>query len=122
MRHCPTEAYSFLEAREPGLYNGLVRTTLECNGIVHAAPDCFCLAIPAPDDPRTVVILFQCSALPALWRLAMMYCLRFDKVRFRRDFKNGYPERSVPMARFMRKAKLAALCSQFPHPTPDDDV
>ena len=33
MRHCPTEAYTYLEEREPGLYHRLVRTTLECNGI-----------------------------------------------------------------------------------------
>lgn len=112
MRHCPTEAYTYLEERDPGLYHRLVRTTLECNGIVHAAPDCFCLAVPAPDDPRTVVILFQCSELPALWKLAKMYRHRFDKVRFRRDFKNRYPERTVHIARFMRKARLAAIASK----------
>ena len=102
MRHCPTEAYTYLEEREPGLYHRLVRTTLECNGIVHAAPD----------DPRTVVILFQCSELPALWKLAKMYRHRFDKVRFRRDFKNRYPERTVHIVRFMRKARLAAIASK----------
>lgn len=112
MRHCPTEAYTYLEEREPGLYHRLVRTALECNGIVHAAPDCFCLAVPAPDDSRTVVILFQCSELPALWKLAKMYRHRFDKVRFRRDFKNRYPERTVHIARFMRKARLAAIASK----------
>lgn len=112
MRHCPTEAYAYLEAREPGLYHTLIRTAIECGGIIHSAPDCFCLAIPAPDDPRTVIILFQCSCLPSLWRLAKMYRHRFDKVRFRRDFKNRYPERTVPITRFMRKSKLAARISK----------
>lgn len=114
MRHCPTEAYTYLEAREPGLYHTLIRTAIASNGIIHSAPDCFCLAIPAPDDPRTVVILFQCSELPALWRLAKMYRSHFHKVRFRRDFKNHYPERTIPLSLFMRKTRLASLASKKP--------
>lgn len=114
MRHCPTEAYTYLEAREPGLYNTLIRSTIALNGIIHSAPDCFCLAVPAADDSSTVIILFQCSELPALWRLAKMYRHYFDKVRFRRDFKNRYPERTIPISRFMRKSRLAALTSKHP--------
>lgn len=41
-----------------------------------------------------------------------MYRHRFDKVRFRRDFKNRYPERTVHIVRFMRKRKLAALAAK----------
>lgn len=112
MKHCPTEAYAYLENREPGLYSTLIRATMAGGGIIHSAPDCFCLAIPAPDDPHTVVILFQCSELPSLWRLAKMYRHRFDKVRFRRDFKNRYPERTVRISRFMKKTRLAAMVSK----------
>lgn len=39
MRHCPTEAYTYLEAREPGLYQTLIRTTIAAGGIIHSAPD-----------------------------------------------------------------------------------
>lgn len=69
----------------------------------------FCFVVPAADDPCTVIILFPCPELPALWRLAKMY---FDKVRFRRDFKNSYPECTIPISRFMRKSRFASLSMQ----------
>lgn len=115
MRHCPTEAYDFLESRGPGSYNSLIRFTLENNGIVHAAPDCFLLAISAPDDPKTAIIIFQCSELPALWRLAKMYRHRFNKVRFRRDFKNKYKERNMLMSRLLSKSPLATITPSLIH-------
>lgn len=103
-----TQAYDYLEQIAPGAYAALVRYTLEHGGIVHAAPDCFCLAIPDEADARTVHILFQCSRLSALWRLARMYRHQFSHVRFRRDFKNHYPERRLPIDRFLAKTSLAA--------------
>lgn len=112
MRHCPTQAYQFLEARHPGLYHTLIRTTLAANGIIHSAPDCFCLAIPDPESPSTVIILFQCSHLPALWRLAIMYQHQFTHVRIRRDFKkHHYRERTIPLTKIIPKASLAAITS-----------
>lgn len=104
--NCTTRAYHYLEHLSPGSYATLIRHALEHNGIIHAAPDCFCIAIPDTEDPRTVHILFQCSHLPSLWRLARMYRHQFTHVKFRRDFKNNYPERRLPIDLFLRKTAL----------------
>lgn len=109
--NCTTQAYHYLEQIATGSYASLIRYTLEHGGIIHAAPDCFCIAVPDEHDPRTVHIIFQCSRLSALWRLARMYRHQFTHVKFRRDFKNRYPERCVPIDEFLRKASLAALLS-----------
>lgn len=112
--NCTSRAYSYLEDIHPGSYHALIRHTLEQGGIIHAAPDCFCLAVPDTTDPRTVTILFQCSHLPALWRLARMYRHQFTHVTFRRDFKNHYPERRIPIARFLKKNSLVSLLTKKP--------
>lgn len=113
---CVTRAYEFLEAREPGLFNALIRHAMLHQGIVHAAPDCFFIGVPAEDDPRAVAVLFQCSELPALWRMAAMYRDRFDTVRFRRDFKHaGFGEHSVPMSRLLMRAGLASTSYHIHH-------
>lgn len=109
--NCTTRAYHYLEDISPGSYAALIRYTLEHEGVVHSAPDCFCVAIPDENDSDTVVILFQCSRLAALWRLAGMYRHRFSHVRFRRDFKNHYPERCIPIDRFLKKTSLAGRLS-----------
>lgn len=111
MMNCTTRAYHYLEGISPGSYGALIRYTLEHEGVVHSSPDCFCVAIPDENDPHTVVILFQCSRLSSLWRLARMYRHRFSRVRFRRDFKNCYPERCIPIDRFLRKNSLVNLIS-----------
>ncbi len=109
--NCTTRAFNYLEHISPGSYAALIRYTLEHEGIVHSSPDCFCVAIPDEGDPHTVLILFQCSRLSALWRLAEMYRPRFTHVKFRRDFKNAYPERRIPIDRFLHKTALARLLS-----------
>lgn len=114
--NCTTRAYTFLEAIQPGSYAALIRHTLKQGGIIHATPDCFCLAVPAADDPHTLLILFQCSQLPALWRLARMYSPQYTHIRYRRDFKNGYPERTVPLTRLLQKITL--VHHLFPHTPP----
>lgn len=113
MNNCTTRAFEFLEGISPGSYAGLIRYALEHEGIVHSSPDCFCVAIPDEDDPQTVLILFQCSRLSVLWRLAKMYRHQFTYVRFRRDFKNRYPERCVPIERLLGKSSLAERVSGF---------
>lgn len=105
--NCVTRAYEFLEEREPGLFNILIRHAMTNDGVIHAAPDCFFIGVPAEDDPRAVVVLFQCSELPALWRLAAMYRERFDTIRFRRDFKHAdFGEHSVSMSRLLDRSSL----------------
>lgn len=111
--NCTTRAHTFLEAIQPGAYASLIRHTLEQGGIIHAAPDCFCLAVPVEDAPHTLHILFQCSRLPALWRFARMYSRQYRFIRYRRDFKNGYPERTVPLTRLLHKTTL--VNHLFPH-------
>ena len=106
-----TLAYEYLEQIASGSYASLIRYTLEHDGIIHAAPDCFCLAVPDEESPRTVHIIFQCSRLSALWRLARMYRPQFTHVRFRRDFKNYYGEHCFPIDRFLAKSSLARRLS-----------
>lgn len=109
--NCPVQAYQYLEHICPGSYASLIRYTLEHGGIVHSAPDCFCTAIPDESAPHTIHILFQCSRLSALWRLAEMYRHQYTHVRFRRDFKNRYPERCLPIDKFLHKSTLARRLS-----------
>lgn len=111
MSNCTTRAFEYLERISPGSYAGLIQYALEHGGIVHSSPDCFCVAVPDEGDPHTVLILFQCSRLSALWRLAGMYRCQFTHVRFRRDFKNCYPERCVPIDKFLHKSSLAERIS-----------
>lgn len=119
--NCTTRAHTFLEAIQPGAYAALIRHTLEQGGIIHAAPDCFCLAVPDSTDPHTLLILFQCSQLPALWRLAHMYRHQYRTIRYRRDFKNGYPARTVPLSRLLRKTTLVNLIDQKHSPFQSGD-
>lgn len=109
--NCTTRAYNYLEQISPGSYAALIRFALEQGGIIHAAPDCFCIAVPDGSDPQTVHILFQCSRLASLWRLGHMYRRQFTHVKFRRDFKNKYAERRLPLDDLLRKSSLAASLS-----------
>lgn len=112
---CVTRAYEFLEARHPGAYHDLIRHVIARDGVLHAAPDCFFAGVPAEDDIHTIVVMFQCSELPALWRLMAMYRDRFNTVQFRRDFKNNYDTRNIPMSRLLSRAGLASTSYHIHH-------
>jgi hypothetical protein len=109
MKNHTTEAYEFLEARKPGLFRELIGECVARGGVYHASPECFLIGIPDPDDPETVIIMFQCSDLEYMWRLGVMYSDRFKRVKWRRDFKNKYATRTMSMERLMAKAKLALV-------------
>ena len=92
----------FLEARRAGLFADLLEFCLARDGVVHFAPDCLLLGVPAEDAPRTLMVVFMHAHLPALRRVLL--ALSFERVRWRREFKGGaaYGTRERAVADFCR--------------------
>jgi len=114
-KNCIDSAREFLHAIDPNIYNEMLVLCLQNSGIVHIAPDCVFLAIPHPERKDDVLVLFQCSKLSALWRLARMYAGKFEYVSFRRDFKNKYPEKRVKLRDFINKTSLVNHINHISH-------
>ena len=96
-----SEARAFLEAQAEGAFARVIELALAGGGIVHAAPDCFLAGVPREDDARCLHVIFQCSHLPALRRV-LLSMPQYERVRWRRDFKNGYATRERTIADFCR--------------------
>ncbi|MGN0869470.1 MAG: hypothetical protein ACI4O9_08125 [Akkermansia sp.] len=101
VNHC-VAGRDFLEARRSGLFAELLDHCLSRDGVVHFSPACLLMGVPAEDDPRTLVVMFQHSHLPALRRVLL--ALPFERVRWRREFKGGaaYGTRERAVADFCR--------------------
>lgn len=97
------EAMAFLEARQEGLFAGLIEHALESGGVVHAAPDCFFVGVPS-DTEGVLEVLFQCSHLPALRRVLCALMPKYERVRWKREFtgRASYGERERAIADFCR--------------------
>ncbi len=91
---------AFLEGLREGAFAETLAYCLERGGVVHLCPDCMLLAVPCEDAPQTLHVLFQHSHLPALRRV--LCALPFERVRWRRDYKNGYAERERSISDFCK--------------------
>ncbi|MGN0868375.1 MAG: hypothetical protein ACI4O9_02470 [Akkermansia sp.] len=105
MNNRVTTGREYLENLRPGSFADLIDYAVSHNGIVHLAPDCLLIAVPCEDAPRTLHVLFQCSQLCALCKL-LLSLEGYDRVRYRRDFRNNYDTRERDISTFARHLKL----------------
>lgn len=101
------QARVFLEQQQAGAFEGVCDVAMALDGVIHMAPDCFLAGYPCADDPGCLHVVFQCSELPALYRL--LCALPFERVEWRRDFGHSdrYGTRRRSVAEWGRKLSLA---------------
>ncbi len=85
--NAPTQAYTFLEAHRPGLYQDTIGHAIALGGIIHMEADAVLIGIPAPAHPQRLLILFACGSMPALWRILGHCANRYTEASWQRDFK-----------------------------------
>lgn len=101
------QAREFLETRRAGAFENLCEFVLENGGVLHMAADCFLAGVPCADDERCLHVVFQCSELPALYRL--LCAMPYEEVEWRRDFEHSesYGTRRRRISEWGRKLPLA---------------
>ncbi|MBR5895585.1 MAG: hypothetical protein IKZ13_08600 [Akkermansia sp.] len=78
---------AYLEAFAPGSFAAVCDLAMARGGVLHMAPECFLAGYPCEDDAACLHVVFQCSELPALYRL--LCALPYERVEWRRDFGHG---------------------------------
>lgn len=78
---------AYLEALQPGSFASVCDYVMERGGVLHMAPDCLLAGYTSETDARCLHVVFQCSELPALYRL--LCALPYEFVEWRRDFGHG---------------------------------
>lgn len=101
-----------VEAREwlsrhvsPDEFGAQIELAVERGGVVYMAPDCFLTGAPAADDPRTLVVFFQCSDIRRLCRV--LRATGYERVRYQRTKNTEWVTREV--ADFEKKLALADM-------------
>ncbi len=94
------QARAWMEERVEGSWAATIEHVLSHEGVFHVSADCVLLGIPCEDAPETLHIIFQCSHLPAL--RALLCALPYERVRWKRDFRNNYDWHERAVADFCR--------------------
>lgn len=101
------EARMYLEALEEGAFERVCDAAMAYNGVLVMTPECFLAAAPVSKEPGVLHVFFQCSELPALYRV--LCALPYEVVEWRRDFghSESYGTRRRRISEWGRKLGLA---------------
>lgn len=98
---------AYLEGMQAGSFAQVCDYVMARDGVLHMAPDCFLAGYPSEADARCLHVVFQCSELPALYKV--LCALPYEYVEWRRDFGHGecYGLRKRRISDWGRKLALA---------------